>query len=141
MKQLFQISWFSRVWTVQEVIKSSQNPIVLHRQQSFPWHILVWAVSWLRQNGYIRLEEIPDEIYNVDTIDLLKKSRVNWSLDVLLFITQIKYNTSDQRNKVYTLLDLVAETEETTTMPEALIPDYTVDIKHTYLKIAKYLLL
>lgn len=140
MKQLFQLPWFSRVWTVQEVVKSSQDPVVIHGQQSVPWHILAWAATWLKRNGYARLEQIPDEVYNVNAIGLLRRSTASWPLDALLSITQIKYNASDQRDKIYALLGLAAETRETTNMPEALMPDYSIDVRQTYLKVANYLL-
>lgn len=94
----------------------------------------------MRRNGYARLSQIPEEILNVNTISLLRQSQRRWPLDALLSITQIKFHATDHRDKIYGLLGMAAESQHSTALPEALIADYTVDVRHTYLKVARYLL-
>ncbi|KAI0545031.1 HET domain-containing protein [Xylaria curta] len=140
-EKLMKLRWFSRIWVVQEVILSRQDPIIIHGQHLFPWHRLQRAASWLRRNGYARLDSIPEEILNVDAMGLIRQSRDRWPLDALMSITQIKFHATDQRDKVYGLFGLAAETQDTANLPDALIPDYTLDVKQTFQKVARHLLM
>ncbi|KAI0454978.1 HET domain-containing protein [Xylaria acuta] len=139
-EKLMKLRWFSRIWVVQEVILSRQDPVIIHGQHLFSWHRLECAASWLRRNGYARLDSIPEEILNVDAMSLIRQSQARWPLDALMSITQIKFHATDQRDKIYGLFGLAAETQDISNLPDALIPDYTLDVKQTFQKVARHLL-
>jgi hypothetical protein len=138
--QLFQLQWFTRIWVVQETVLSQQDPIFIYGDKLYPWHRVEWAASWMRRNGYLRLSQIPKGLLHVDNISYLRRARVRWPLSALMSITQNKFHATDQRDKIYGLLGLAAETFEASKLPEALSPDYCVDVKQAYQKVARHFL-
>jgi hypothetical protein len=140
LRELFDLRWFSRIWVVQEVVQSSQDPIIIHGQELHSWKHLGWVASWMRRKGYVRLPRVSQAILNVDTLYILRRSRVAWPLDALISMTQIKFHATDQRDKVYSLLALSAECQDPSNIPEALKPDYSISVEHTYQKVGRFLL-
>jgi hypothetical protein len=140
MRQLMEMRWFSRIWVVQEVVLSPQDPIILHGQELYPWHRLELAAAWLRRNGYMRLPQVPEALRNVNTMWNIRQSQTKWPLSALISITQVKFHATDQRDKVYALLGLAAECQDSSKVPEALYPDYSVDVAQIYRKVAQFLI-
>ncbi|KAI0100210.1 HET domain-containing protein [Nemania sp. FL0031] len=132
------LSWFTRIWVVQEVALSPQDPVILHGRHIQQWDRLGWTASWLRRSGYVRLARIPEAIRNIDSMANIRRSEKRWPLDVLLTDTSAKFHASDQRDKVYGLLGLASECVDI--IPEPLQPDYGLDVAQAYKKIAVYLL-
>ncbi|CAI6094180.1 unnamed protein product [Clonostachys chloroleuca] len=140
MRQLVELRWFSRIWVIQEVVLSAQDPIILHGQHVFSWRRLEWACAWMYRNGYMRLKQIPEQLRNIDTIRNIRQSQTLWPLDALMSITQVKFHATNQRDKIYALLGLAAESQDGSDLPEALRPDYSLEVEETYLKVAHFLL-
>ncbi|EMD93593.1 hypothetical protein COCHEDRAFT_1212288 [Bipolaris maydis C5] len=132
--QLFQLRWFTRIWVVQETVLSPQDPIIVHGDKLYPWHRVEWAASWMRRNGYLRLHQTPSALLHIDNIGYLRRARAKWPLVALMSITQNKFHATDQRDKIYALLGLAAET------PREILPDYSLDIKQAYQKVTRYFL-
>lgn len=139
LRRVIELRWFSRIWVVQEVALSRQDPVILHGANRYPWSRFGWAVAWLRRNGYMRLPQIPEQLRNVDTMASIHRARTPWPLDALMSITQVKFHASDQRDKVYGL-GLAAECQDASNVPDELRPDYSVKVTDLYQKVA-YLLL
>jgi hypothetical protein len=138
LRRLLKLPWFTRVWIIQEVVLSRDDPTILHGQQRYQWNRLAWAASWLRRNGYLRLPQIPNTMQNVDTISNIQRSSGCWRLDALLVTTSTKCHASDQRDKLYGLLGLAAEMQA---MPNpALLPDYNLTVDKIYTNAALYFL-
>lgn len=106
----------------------------------FPWNRLVAVASWLRQQGYVRTGVVPESVFNVDLIGLLRRSATNWPLEALISVTQTKYQSSDQRDKVFSLLGLATDYQDIPTVPKDLFPDYGIGVKQVYLKVSKHLI-
>lgn len=140
LRRLMELRWFSRIWVVQEVALSTQDPVLLHGKCCYSWSRFGWAVAWLRRNGYMRLPQIPNQLRNVDTMTSLQQAHKPWPLDALMSITQVKFHASDQRDKIYGLLGLAAECQDDSAIPDELMPDYSIDLTGLYCKIARYLL-
>ncbi|KAI0855014.1 HET domain-containing protein [Xylaria cubensis] len=138
LRRLFKMPWFKRTWIIQEVALSQEDPILLHGRHRYPWYRLGWASSWLRRNGYLRLAQIPNMMHNVDTISNVRRSRARWRLDALLVTTSIKFHATDQRDKVYGLLGLAAESQDPTRLPKALVPSYELEVTEIYTKVALF---
>ncbi|RGP63214.1 het-6-heterokaryon incompatibility [Fusarium longipes] len=134
------LRWFSRIWVVQEVVLSPQDPIILLGEYHYAWETLGWAVAWLRRSGYMRLPYIHEQMRNIDTISNLRRARTRWPLDALMSITQIKFRASDQRDKVYALLGLAVECQDPSVVPDELKPDYNTDVTTLYQRTARFLL-
>ncbi|KAM0542824.1 hypothetical protein ACHAO7_009765 [Fusarium culmorum] len=140
MKSLLDLPWFTRIWIVQEVVLSSRDPIIVNAQRLFPWHRLEWAAGWLRRNGYLRLSRLSKNFLNVNTISNIRRSQSLWPLDALLSCTQIKFNATNQRDKVYAVLGIAAECENSAEVPEALRPDYSLETEEMYQRVARFFL-
>lgn len=140
LRQLMKYERFSRIWVVQEVVLSRKDPVIIHNQRLYPWHRFEWAVAWLRRHGYMRLSQIPENLQNVNTIFNLRQAQVKWPLDALMSITQIKFHATDQRDEIVSLLGLAAECQQSSQLPDALRPDYTVDVAQTYQSVTRFLL-
>ncbi|GFP51981.1 heterokaryon incompatibility protein 6, OR allele [Trichoderma asperellum] len=146
LERLFQLPWFTRVWVIQEVVLSHGDPVILHGENhEYPWSRLGWAASWLRRNGYLRLERVPNRMQMVDTISNIRRSPTRWSLGALLVATSTKCHATDQRDKVYGLLGIAAESEAApgssrSGLPEALRPDYSLGVHQVYARVASFLL-
>ncbi|WQF82080.1 Putative heterokaryon incompatibility [Colletotrichum destructivum] len=140
LKNLMARRWFSRIWVVQEVALSTLDPIFLHGDQSFPWSHFGWAAAWLRKNGYMRLSQVPEQLRNIDTMANLQRAQTLWPLDALVSITQVKFNASDQRDKIYGLMGLARECQDLPTVPPELRPDYQVDVTDLYPRVGRYML-
>ena len=140
LRKLMQAPWFSRVWVIQEVAVSQQDPIILHGNHVYPWYRLGWASSWLRRVGFSRLDHIPNQVLNVDTISNLRRSQVRWKLQSILMATSGKFGATDPRDKIFGLLGLAAETEQQTSWPVALLPNYRRDVAQVYREATKFLI-
>lgn len=138
-RALLGAAWFSRIWVLQEIVLSTLEPLMLHAHRHlYLWGRLEQAAAWLRRKGYLRLRSMPEQLRNVNTIGHLRQATVNWPLGALLSITQIKFRAIDQRDKVYALLGLALECSDA--MPDALKPDYTLDVAQLYQKVTYFLL-
>ncbi|OCL05410.1 HET domain-containing protein [Glonium stellatum] len=140
LRNMLRAPWFSRMWIIQEVAVSKQDPIILHGSQVYSWDRLGWAASWLRRAGFIRLGHIPRTILNIDTISNLRRSKEPWKLHSLLISTSLKFQATDPRDKIYALLGLAAETSDGSAWPEPLVPDYSRDTAQVYREVARFLI-
>ncbi|KAJ2995769.1 hypothetical protein NUW58_g1177 [Xylaria curta] len=75
---------------------------------------------------------------NVDTISNIRRSGAPWRLDALLVTTSIKFHATDQRDKIYGLLGLAAESRDPTQMSNALLPNYKLEVIEIYTKVAHF---
>jgi len=55
--------------------------------------------------------------------------------DALISRTQIKFHATDQRDKVYALLGLAPKVKDSSGLPDALIPGYTIDVSECIRKL------
>ncbi|KAK4243337.1 heterokaryon incompatibility protein-domain-containing protein [Corynascus novoguineensis] len=138
--KLCNLRWFSRIWVVQEVVLSTKDPIIVHGNNLYPWHRFEWAATWMRRSGYLRLPHLPQALLHIDNIGYLRRVTSRWPLHVLMSITQMKFRASDQRDKIYGLLGLAAETQNTAKLPEALVPDYNLSVQDLYQNATRYFL-
>lgn len=135
------LPWFSRTWVIQEVVLSKLDPILIHGDLLLSFTRLGWVASWLRRKGYLRRPDMPRQFQNVDTIANIRRSRSRWPLEVLLTSTSAKFYASDQRDKVYGLLGMAAETQDSdpANWPPALATNYSEDLARVYTRIALFL--
>ncbi|UQC86202.1 uncharacterized protein CLUP02_11702 [Colletotrichum lupini] len=52
----------------------------------------------------------------------------------------VKFNATDQRDKIYGLMGLACECQDLATMPLELRPDYQIDVTDVYLRVGRYML-
>jgi hypothetical protein len=97
--------------------------------------IVLAAAQWVFATG-------PDSELDVERRHDIQHSEISdpWRLDALLVTTSIKFHATDQRDKVYGLLGLAVESQDPGGLPEALRPDYGLDVAQVYLKVASFIL-
>lgn len=134
-RQILQAPWFRRVWVIQEVALSPQDPLILHGDVMYPWDRLGWASTWLRRNGFVRLSQVPSQLLNVDTISNLRRSSVKWTLPAILMATSGKFLATNPRDKIYGLLGLILESDD-----PALKPNYERSVAQVYQGVTKMLI-
>ncbi|EWG45916.1 hypothetical protein FVEG_15888 [Fusarium verticillioides 7600] len=140
LRRLLERPWFIRVWVIQEVVLSRDDPLILHGQKIYPWQRLAWVASWLRRSGYLRLDQVPNQMLNVDMISNIRRSKRPWNLDALLVATSVKTQATDPRDKVYGLLGLAAECQSPEEIPFELRVNYTLPVSQVYERVARFLL-
>ncbi|PHH91522.1 hypothetical protein CDD83_125 [Cordyceps sp. RAO-2017] len=142
LRNLFELPWFTRTWIIQEVALSRADPVILHGRRRYKWHRLGWAASWLRRNGYLRLDQVPNQIQNVETISNIRRSGSHspWCLGALSVATSIKCHATDQRDKIYALLGLAAESSDAADVPDLLRANYELGVAQVYTKAAIFFL-
>lgn len=69
----------------------------------------------------------------------IRRSQNPWPLDALLCLTSIKFQATDQRDKVYGLLGLASETQNLTYEFDALYLDYQLDVIEVYRRVTLFL--
>lgn len=139
LSRTISLPWFSRIWIIQEVVLSPLDPILMHGDLQPAFSRLGWVASWLRRKGYLRCRQLPRQFQNIDTIVNIRRSQSPWPLEVLLTSTSAKFYASDQRDKIYGLLGMAAETQDPANWPAALETDYALDLAQVYTKIALFL--
>lgn len=140
LHRVISLPWFSRTWIIQEVVLSPIDPVIIHGDRLHYFDRLGWVASWLRRKGYLRQPGISRQFQNVDTIANIRRSQSKWSFDVLLMSTSAKFRASDQRDKIFGLLGMAAETHDPEQCPLALQADYTLDLSQVYQKVALHLI-
>jgi hypothetical protein len=129
LKKLYDRPWFSRVWCIQEILLA-QDALAIWGPHELTWTALRMATSWIfdtvvsgdQANPLIsRLNGI--EIGRADIIS--EKGRYSL-LDTLQAYRD--FDASDDRDKVYGLLNLVLPKTEL----EALTVDYSKDVAAVY---------
>lgn len=140
LRRLMEIPWFSRIWAIQDVVLSRQDPIIVDEERCYLWSRLAWAVDWLQRRHYLSLPQMPTQLTNVASIANFQRKQLKVSLDALLHVTQVKFTASDQRDKVYGLLSVVVECQEASKIPGVLVPNYSLDMATLYQRVTRFLL-
>ncbi|OCK77433.1 HET-domain-containing protein [Lepidopterella palustris CBS 459.81] len=104
--------WFSRIWIIQELIRSRQPVLVLGRR-SVPWSYLVDTVTWL---GHINLLDVVSEQdaslelvahdQNIATLNQLSEAHL--TLEQLV-IMSVGFNCSEAQDHVVALIGLASD--------------------------------
>ena len=132
--------WFTRVWIIQEVALSSQATVLLgpHR---FPFDLLFAYIPAILELGLPKPKPKMTEEANVDSAFALitiahlmdlKVKRMSFGL-LELIVRFRKSRSSDPRDKIYSLLGLANDIDQTLT------PDYSKSVNDVYLDYAYHL--
>lgn len=130
--------WWSRAWIIQEISTPSQYPTTLWcGRRHFTWDQIVWT------NSALLFTSVETElVYNVrvfvfERLRLLRKDPSQHQLLRLenLLRLSFPYDSTDPRDKVYSILGIVADGQV-----ESILPDYSVPVQEVYKRIAVHVM-
>ncbi|KAJ3524977.1 hypothetical protein NM208_g11837 [Fusarium decemcellulare] len=116
---LLEPPWFSRIWVIQEVFKSQEEPLILYNKTTTSFLYLAWAGAFVSQNlGVLTRSHLVHDLAKMKTtvrharlLLQLAVAKTRWNFDSLLWKTA-DYGASDQRDKFYALLSLTGTQSE-----------------------------
>lgn len=145
--QLFKRPWFHRAWVFQEVVMASKATVICG-EHSLPWDTLYASCQIVESSEIYRNDPKRWSCLPALNMGRIRQSIVDankgsdpelWEnvLAELIFEKLLRETRSaqatDPRDKVYALLGLAQG--EKSIMPQ---PDYSISVRDTYLKVAKY---
>ncbi|KAK4634123.1 hypothetical protein CLAFUW4_01196 [Fulvia fulva] len=142
LEDLLDVPWFSRTWTVQEVVRAV-DATVMRGPISLPWRTLVTAcLNWVRHfdscchscifgltiHDFDQLQRLFVQVIKLHHAKL--QQRQDQALHEILIDFQAKEAT-DPRDKIYGLLSLQSESRRVN-----LNPDYTLSVREVFVQAA-----
>lgn len=129
--------WFSRIWVVQEVDTSRENPLLVYGGKARDLRPPLMAGRWIggpraaqrqpqQTSQEVLLQPPPLSNYCLGDLFMILSSRQRWSLEALLLHT-LDHEATDPRDHIFALLGIAKETATTgssTHWPPELRPDY-----------------
>lgn len=132
LKKLFDCTWFRRVWCIQE-ISLAQDAVVLYGDQQLPWTSVGIAASWIvdhiaKSGDNSALASALDEISSMNASVLYDRDVWFGRALLRILVASLTYESTNPRDKVYGLLNLVYPREEV----EALQVDYNKSVEQVF---------
>jgi len=142
--KLVERSWWTRIWSLQEVAVSKQDPIITCGNKSAPWG----AFATITKQAAEAEASLPFGLWQGATIQKLRntcdfvlireqmqENALTMSLGALLRRT-VDLNSTDPRDKIYALLGLAHAGHL-----DPLLPDYSKSPKHIFIETMRHVLL
>ena len=128
--------WWSRSWVLQEIAVATGEPLMGCGQKWLPWSVFEKTQSLIARSTSLRVLQTMSD--TVPSLLLIRKHRTGnqpaRSLDFLLQ-DSFGFEATDPRDKIYSLLGLLHETDRV-----ALTPDYSKSVRQVYIEIARHVL-
>ena len=135
---LFELSWFWRMWCVQE-LALSKEAVVLWGAESMDWGDVSCVVAALvGYSDYVLDKVRMPAVHNAYFIRTLKAPSIrasSLSLWRMLSLTR-QYEVTDERDRIYSLLGLGSCADKSTLSVSVPSVDYTKSLSQLYLELA-----
>ncbi|KAI6084372.1 heterokaryon incompatibility protein-domain-containing protein [Hypoxylon rubiginosum] len=135
--------WFVRSWVLQEAVLSKVTPQMLCGTQELPWELILrsaaWLESYLSGNWNIRSTAMPA----LRSLILFRESRqegLPWDITTLLNKARW-FKASEPRDRVYSLLGLIGEADESHILPTALQANYNKPVRDVFRDVTRYIIM
>jgi len=140
---LFTRSWFSRMWTIQEVTLASVERVIVYcGEQTLPWFFLVTALGYLESAKYrwgnwheaMQLQTVLSKqlMGRRHPFDVEESENLQRSINMLQILTLAREKVStDPKDKVFALFGVFHELK--LTIPQ---PDYRCSLEQVYAEAA-----
>jgi hypothetical protein len=144
LAELLSRPWFVRTWVIQEAVLSSVHPQILCGSYKLDWEKLLGACSWMRSMCY----SITPLSHNVEawtatrSLNLfndLKNIGARWDM-VTLLMRAMKFQASEPRDKIYSLVGLSGEGSDSTYIPKVLQANYDKSCKDVFRDVTRYII-
>jgi hypothetical protein len=136
--KILQKPWFKRVWVIQEVrmsvLGSGNSTMIQAGDIEGPWVQLMTVCLLLK---YYPWELCSN--FDFDSLGVLLSMQQKQPLLELLNQSR-SFHATDPRDKVFALLGLAEEANDTSTVPDCLVPNYAKDKMQIYQNLARYLI-
>ncbi|KAH6661518.1 heterokaryon incompatibility protein-domain-containing protein, partial [Halenospora varia] len=144
LAELLSRPWFVRTWVIQEAVLSSVHPQMLCGSYKLDWEKLLGACSWMRSMCY----SITPLSHNIEawtatrSLNLfndLKNVGGRWDM-VTLLMRAMRFQASEPRDKVYSLVGLSGEGSDSTYIPKALQANYDKSCRDVFRDVTRYII-
>ncbi|CAJ2508758.1 Uu.00g137840.m01.CDS01 [Anthostomella pinea] len=137
--------WFTRSWVIQEAVLSKVTPQMLCGTHELSWESILSSATWLASMCYklTPLNLRPITVAALRSLKLfseLNQLGVPWDLTTLLNKTR-RFEASEPRDRVYSLIGLTEEAGETSVLPTALRANYDKPVRDVFRNITRYIIM
>lgn len=132
LRALLNRPWFKRLWVLQEVVLSREDPSVVCGLEDCSWYVLSVVCEWVGMNGYVEQSYCPNTVLNVGEIRCVSYHKARLDLASLVFMIATEFDCTDARDKVFGLLGLTSQDER-----NRVIPDYNLSPTELYQDLAR----
>ncbi|KAM5374291.1 hypothetical protein ACJZ2D_006616 [Fusarium nematophilum] len=137
--------WFVRSWVIQEAVLSNTPPRIICGSYELSWETLVPAATWLLSMCY-RLTPLSLKQTTLPALRSLKLFSelghlgLPWDLTTLLN-KAIRFNASEPRDRVYSLLALTGEVQDTWTSSPRIQANYERPVERIFRDVTRYIIM
>jgi len=132
LRALLNRPWFKRLWVLQEVVLSREDPSVVCGLEDCSWYVLSVVCGWVGMNCYVEQSYCPDTVLNVGEIRYVSYGKARLDLVSLVPMIAPHFDCTDARDKVFGLLGLTSQDER-----DRVIPDYNLSPTELYQDLAR----
>lgn len=136
LSEIFQRSWWKRIWIVQEVV-AARELVIMCGTDILPWAFVRRACNEIKQGEFSSGEKAKllrsSGYRNYTALDNFRARRGTMSLTKYLQCTK-DYEASDMRDKLYALIGVASDIS-----PEDIVPDYTKATREVFLDLVRFL--
>ncbi|KAI0454905.1 heterokaryon incompatibility protein-domain-containing protein [Xylaria acuta] len=136
--------WFCRSWVIQEATFSRVSPRMLCGSYELPWRQILSSGTWLLSMCY-RLtplgskSEIVLVLRSLKLFSELGQVGLPWDATTLLN-KAIRFQTSEPRDRIYSLVGLTAEAYETSVLPSVFRANYDRPVRAIFRDVTRYII-
>ncbi|RDL39481.1 Uncharacterized protein BP5553_03821 [Venustampulla echinocandica] len=144
LAELLSRPWFVRTWVIQEAVLSSVYPRMLCGSYELDWEKLLGSCSWMRSMCY-SITPLSHNIVawtatrSLNLFNDFKNVGGHWDM-VTLLMRSTKFQASEPRDKVYSLVGLSGEGSDSTYIPKALQANYDKPCRDVFRDVTRYII-
>lgn len=137
--------WFVRSWIIQEAALSKVSPRILCGPHELSWEKILPAAAWLTSMCYnlspvnLGTTNTP-ALRSLKLLNELRNVGLPWDLTTLLN-KAIRFKASEPRDRVYSLLGLAREAEDTSSLPIPLQANYDKPVRDVFRDATRYIIM
>lgn len=142
---IFSRPWFVRAWVIQEAALSKVTPQVLCGTHKLSWELILTSGTWLESMCYKSspLNLRPTTVVALRSIKLFGEIRhvgLPWDMTTLLNKTR-RFKSSEPRDRVYSLIGLTREVDESSALSAALQANYDKPVRDVFRDLTLYIIM
>lgn len=133
MKDFLALPWFQRLWVIQEVVLSPQDPLLMIGKVRCSWTMVAWASHWLYILGY-HDGYVSRSVRTIQMMLHMRRNSLLYDLSALIFMAT-SHLATDPRDNVYGVLGLeapctrLAHSGAIGSGNNVLLPDYSSSVQ------------
>ncbi|RYC62822.1 hypothetical protein CHU98_g3382 [Xylaria longipes] len=137
--------WFVRCWVIQEAALSKDVPQMLYGTHELSWESMISSGTWLVSMCYklTPLYRRPTTVPALRSLKLFSELRqvgLPWDMTTLLNKAR-RFKASEPRDRVYSLIGLAGEADESSVLLTALRANYNRPVQGVFRDLTRYIIM